>query len=183
MTTSQRLITEAQIKDTVIRVVVDDISAMDIEAFVFDIKSDMKLGAGHGGAIAVRGGPSIQEELNQLDKLEVGQAVATTAGNLKASHIIHTVGPKYQEEDEDRKMKDAVMSVLKVADEKTIPRIAFPPMGTGMYFMPLPKSAKLLASSVKEYVESNSTQVKEIVFCMVDEREYKVFAKEVEQLS
>ena len=171
---------EATIQNTRIMLEQADITEMDVDAFVFDIKSSLKLGSGFGGAIAVRGGPSIQDELDKIGEAEVGDAVVTTAGNLKASFIIHAVGPKYQEEDEDRKMRDTVLNALKRADENQVKRIAFPPMGTGMYFFPLDKCARILTATVKEYLEKTESSIEEVHFCVIDAREYAPFAKELE---
>jgi len=70
-----------------------DITDMEVEAFVYYARNDLKLGAGYGNAIAVRGGPSIQKELDEIGELEVGEAAVTDAGNMKSQYIIHAVGP------------------------------------------------------------------------------------------
>jgi O-acetyl-ADP-ribose deacetylase (regulator of RNase III) len=178
----EKTMAEATIQKTRLISEQADITELDVDAFVFDIKSNLKLGSGFGGAIAVRGGPSVQEELDKIGKAEVGEAVITSAGNLKASFIIHAVGPKYQEEDEDRKMKDAVLNALKRADENQVKRIAFPPMGTGMYFFPLDKCARILTATVKEYLENTDTGIEEVHFCTIDKREYAPFARELENI-
>ena len=111
------------------RLVRDDITLMDIDAFVFDIASDMKLDAGFGGAIQRRGGIVIQKELDAIGALGVGEAAITQAGILKAGHIIHLNGPKFREEDEEGKLRRATKSALRKADENGIKRLAFPPVG------------------------------------------------------
>jgi O-acetyl-ADP-ribose deacetylase (regulator of RNase III) len=178
----EKTMPEATIQNTQINLVLGDITDLDIEAFVYDIKSNLKLGSGYGGAIAVRGGPSVQEELDKIGELEVGKAVVTTAGNLKTSYIIHAVGPKYHEEDEDAKMKSTVEAALRLADEQKIKRIAFPPLGTGMYFFPLDKCARIMTATVKEYLEKNASGIEEVLFCMLDSREQGPFAKELENI-
>ena len=166
---------ETKVADCMLRVVKGDITDLDVQAFVFDITPDLKLGSGYGGAIAQRGGPSIQEELDALGGLEVGQAVVTGAGNMKAEYIVHTVGPKFQEEDEERKMRDAVRSALRSAAEKGIRRIAFPPLGSGMYFMPVEKSASLIVEAVRSFLDEGEASFDEIIFCGLDERECRPF--------
>jgi O-acetyl-ADP-ribose deacetylase (regulator of RNase III) len=90
----------------------------------------LKLGAGFGGAIAVRGGPQIQKDLDKLAPVGPYQAVISNAGELKAKYIIHANGPKFQEEDMEGKIKTTIINSLKLADEKGIKKIAFPPMGS-----------------------------------------------------
>ena len=84
---------ERKVGDKVIRLVRGDITDTEVEAFVFDITDDAKLGSGYGGAIAQRGGPAIQKELDALGKCPKGAALVTSAGDMKATHIIHVNGP------------------------------------------------------------------------------------------
>ena len=81
--------TTIQIKQSVVRLIRDDITDIEVDAFVYYAQHDLVLGSGFGGAIAVRGGPSVQKELDELDPLETGNAIVSGAGNLKAEHIIH----------------------------------------------------------------------------------------------
>jgi O-acetyl-ADP-ribose deacetylase (regulator of RNase III) len=171
-----------ELKNSIISLVKGDITDMDIDAFVYDIKENLVLGAGFGNAISVRGGPAIQEELNKLEKISIGQAVITQAGTMKAKFIIHTVGPKFQEEGTKEKLRDATLSALKKAEEKKeIQRLAFPPMGTGLYGVPLDLCANTMLTAVKEHLEG-STTLKEVVFCVLDSREYGPFRKRLETL-
>ncbi len=166
---------EKKINDKSIRLVKGDITDTDVDAFIFDIKEDLKLGSGFGGAIALRGGPSVQEELNKLEKIGVGDAVITAAGKMKAKYIIHAVGPKFQEDNTSEKLRNATLNSLKRAEEKDdIEKIAFPPMGTGLYGVPLDLCADVMLKTVKEYLEGQ-TKLKEVIFVLFDTREYKPF--------
>jgi len=169
---------ERRINQSVVKLIRGDIADLEVDAFVFDARTDLKLGSGYGGAITQRGGPVVQKELDAIGSLKVGQVVVTGAGNMKAEHIIHAVGPKFQEEDEDRKMREAVKNALIAADERGIRRVAFPPMGTGLYAFPLGKCAKLMFDVVKSYLE-NSSAIEEVVFCVRDTREYEPFEAEL----
>ncbi len=102
---------ERRIGDKVIRLVRGDITDLDVEAFAFDITSDCQLGSGYGGAIAQRGGKVVQEELSAIGTLPAGEAVVTTAGQMKAQYIIHTNGPKFLEPDTEEKLRKATKSV------------------------------------------------------------------------
>lgn len=174
---------EKKINNKSIRLVKGDITDMEVDAFIFDIKEDLKLGSGFGGAIALRGGPSVQEELNNLDKIGVGDAVITAAGKMKAKYIIHAVGPKFQEDDTERKLRTATLNSLKRAEEKDdIKNVAFPPMGTGLYGIPLDICADVMLNTVKEYLEGQ-TKLKEVIFVLFDTREYKPFESKINALN
>jgi hypothetical protein len=112
--------TEKKIGDKVLRLVRGDITDMEVEAFVFDITEDVKLGSGFGGAIQQRGGIVIQKQLDEIGSCPTGEAIVTEAGILKADWIIHANGPKFREEDEEAKLKKTVESVLARAQEKGI---------------------------------------------------------------
>jgi O-acetyl-ADP-ribose deacetylase (regulator of RNase III) len=131
----------------------------------------LKLGAGFGGAIAVRGGPQIQKDLDKLAPVGPYQAVISNAGELKAKYIIHANGPKFQEEDMEGKIKTTIINSLKLADEKGIKKIAFPPMGTGFYGVPLDRSARITLHTLKEYLQGN-TGIEEVFVCLNDNREF-----------
>ena len=162
--------TERKVGDKVIRVIVDDITDIDVEAFVYDITADAKLGSGYGGAITQRGGPSVQEELDTIGSVPTGTAVTTAAGRLKAQHIIHVNGPKFHEPDTEGKLRRATQAALKQADEKGITRLAFPPVGTGLYQVPLDLCADVMVDTVEAHLKG-STSLEEVLFVALDKRE------------
>jgi len=161
---------ERKIGNKVMRVVRGDIADLEVEAFVFDITEDCKLGSGYGGAIAQRGGKAVQSELNSVGKLKTGQAVMTTAGSMKAKHIIHTNGPKFHEPDTEGKLRQATEAVLRVAREKGLSQLALPPIGTGLYQVPLDLCARVMVETVTRHLQGE-TSLKEILFVALDTRE------------
>jgi O-acetyl-ADP-ribose deacetylase (regulator of RNase III) len=152
-----------------------DIADLDIEAFVYYARHDLALGSGFGTAITIRGGPTVQQELDKLGPLETTQVVASAAGEMKAKHIIHAVGPRFQEEDLPAKLRTTITNALKCAEDKGIKHIALPPMGAGFYGVPLDLSAQVTLDTVKKYLE-NGSSLEEVVICLLDNREYKPFA-------
>ena len=154
---------ERKIGDKAIRLVRGDITDMEVEAFVFDITSDCQLGSGYGGAIAQRGGKDVQEALDKVGGLATGQAVLTTAGNMRAKHIIHTNGPKYYESDAAGKLARATESAMRVADANGISQLAFPPIGTGLYKVPLDLSARVMMETVERHLKGKTT-LREVAF-------------------
>ena len=167
-----------KINQSTIRLIKGDLTALDVEAFVFYARSDLALGAGFGNAISMRGGPSIKEELEKLGSIESGEAVATAAGELKAGYIIHAAGPAFQEENTESKLQITMENALKCADEKGIKQLAFPPMGAGFFAIPLPVCAKVMIEAIRKYL-SGETGLNEVIICAADNREYKPFDAEL----
>ena len=161
-----------KIKNSNLSIIKADITDTEIDAFVFYARNDLKLGSGFGNAIALRGGPSIRKELENLGPLKVTDVVVTTAGNMKAKHIIHACGPKFQEENTEQKLKTTIVNVLKAAEANGIESIAFPPMGSGFYGVPIDASAKITVETIADYLNKGS-EIKEVVICGNDTREYK----------
>lgn len=164
------------IKNTILKVYKDDLTTLGTEAIVFYARNDLQLGSGFGNAIAVRGGPSIQEELKQHSPKSTGDVVVTGAGQLKAKYIIHAVGPKFQEDEIEEKLKETIKNTLQVADDKGITKIAFPPMGAGFYGIPLDTCANIMINVISNYLIGN-TSIKEVLVCVMDNKEYNAFQK------
>lgn len=173
--------TEKTVNGRSVRLVKGDITDLDAEGFVFYATEDLVLGSGYGTAISVRGGPSIQEECRKLAPVPVGHAVVTGAGNLKAKYIIHAVGPKFQEPDEEEKLQRTVQAVLQKAEEKGIRRLALPAMGTGFYGIPVDLCARVMVKTLREHLNGNS-KIQQITICVRDAREIAPFAKQIEQV-
>lgn len=162
---------ERSVGERSIRLVRGDITDLDVEAFVYDITADCKLDSGYGGAIAQRGGKTVQQALDEIGELPVGEAVMTTAGKLKAKHIIHTNGPKYHEPDTSGKLRRATRQALRVAKENGLRQLAFPPIGTGLYQVPLDLCARVMVDAVAEHL-GGETSLEEVTFVALDSREY-----------
>jgi O-acetyl-ADP-ribose deacetylase (regulator of RNase III) len=171
---------ELKIKQSVIRLVSGDITDLEIESFVYYARPDLLLGSGFGGAISVRGGPKIQEELKKFGTIGTGQAVVTTGGTLKAKYIIHAVGPRFQEEDTEAKLRTTIQNVLRLAEGKKVRSLALPAMGAGFYGVPLDLCAEVTLGTVKEYLQ-NGSLLQEVVICLRDSREYKPFQERLKK--
>ncbi len=169
---------ETMFNRTKIKLMIADITDQPFEAFIYYATNDLKLGAGFGNAISVRGGPSIQRELEKLAPVETTKAVLSTAGELKAKHIIHAVGPKFNEEDTERKLRDTMLSSLKIAIENGIKQVAYPAMGAGFYAIPLDVCAKVMLETLYIFLHGNES-LEEVVICVIDNREYIPFDVEL----
>jgi O-acetyl-ADP-ribose deacetylase (regulator of RNase III) len=145
-----------------------------------DITEDVKLGSGHGGAIQQRGGIVIQKALDEIGSCPTGEAVVTEAGILKAEWMIHANGPKFREEDEEAKLKKTVESILARAQEKGIKRLAFPPIGTGLYQVPLDLCTKVMVDTISQHLANGST-LEEVLIVAPDNREFDPFKAKIEE--
>ena len=172
---------QKQINRSKLSLIRDDITDLDVDAFVFYAAPDLVVGSGFGTAISVRGGPTIQQELEKLAPVETGQAVVTAAGNMKANFIVHAVGPRFQEENTEGKLRTTVLNALKRAEEKGIQRIAFPAMGAGYYGIPAGLCARVMLEVIKSYLEGE-TGIKELVVCVLDTPQHDAFLSELAAL-
>jgi O-acetyl-ADP-ribose deacetylase (regulator of RNase III) len=171
---------ERRIGDKIIRLVRDDITDMEVDAFVYDITEDAKLGSGHGSAIQQRGGVKIQEALDAAGRCPVGEALITTGGLLKAKHIIHANGPKFCEPDEEGKLRRATEAALRLAEENGVETLAFPPMGTGLYQVPVDLCARVMVETVAAHL-ANASKVREVLFVAPDSREHGPFKARIQE--
>lgn len=152
-----------------------DITEMDTDAIVNAANQWLKMGGGVAGAILRKGGHSIQAECDKIGYCPVGGAVITGAGKLKAKYVIHAVGPRMGEGDEERKLRDAVLNSLKLADLYNLRSISFPAISTGAFGYPLEDAAKVIVSTVIDYLLRENTSLKKVVFVLFDEHAYNVF--------
>jgi O-acetyl-ADP-ribose deacetylase len=167
-----------------ITLVQGDITEQDVDAVVNAANSTLMGGGGVDGAIHRRGGPAILEECRRIredrypEGLPTGRAVATTAGNLPARWVIHTVGPVYAKSaDRSALLASCHSESLRVADELGATTVAFPAISTGVYGYPLNQAAPVAIGAVK----SADTRAQEIRFVLFDEGTYQAFRRALEQ--
>ena len=168
------------IGDKKLQLVGGDITEMEVEAFVFDITDDVKLGSGYGAAIQQRGGIAIQKQLDEIGSCPTGEAVVTDAGILKADWIIHANGPKFREEDEEDKLRKTVNSALARAEEKGVKTLAFSPIGTGLYQVPMDLCARVMVDTISEHL-ANGASIEEVFIVAPDPREFNPFKAQIEE--
>ena len=167
-----------QVNHSEIELVQGDITESDTDAIVNAANSQLILGAGVAGAIRAKGGPSIQEECNAIGHCPVGGAVITGGGNLKARHVIHAVGPRQGEGDEETKLKNATLNSLKVADQNNLKSITFPAISTGIFGFPLDACARIMLTTTQEYLTGN-TNIERVVFALFDDKSLKAFGDQM----
>lgn len=168
------------IENRTLELVEGDITEMQTDAIVNAANARLVLGGGVAGAIRRKGGPKIQEECNKIGGTFVGGAVITTAGNLKAKHVIHAVGPRMGEGNEDEKLKTATLNSLKLADENNLKSISFPAISTGVFGFPIERCAEIMLKTVIDYLKCQ-TGLEKVVFCLFGQDAYKVFENQLKQ--
>ncbi len=157
-----------------------DITEMDTDAIVNAANARLILGGGVAGAIARKGGPEIQAECDRIGGTFVGGAAITTGGRLKARHVIHAVGPRLGEGNEDEKLTNATRNSLKVADENNLKSIAFPAISTGIFGFPIRRCAEIMLGTTLDYLKGE-TGLERVVFCLFGDDSYKVFKDQLKQ--
>ena len=167
-----------------ITLVQGDITEQAVDAVVNAANSKLLGGGGVDGAIHRRGGPTILEECRRIraerfpDGLPTGQAVATTAGDLPARWVIHTVGPVYaRSEDRSGLLASCHAEALRVADELGARAVAFPAISTGVYGYPVEEAATVAVAAVR----GADTDVEEVRFVLFDQDAREAFERAVRE--
>ena len=157
----------------IIRLVKGDITFRNVDVVVNAADSNLKHGGGVAAAIVRIGGQIIQEESDRIGFVPVGSAAITTSGKLPCKAVIHAVGPRMGEGDEDAKLRSAIRSSLLIASEKKFRDIAIPAVSSGIFGFPKDKCAAILTSESLNFLlnrgEDNEESTLEIVeFCIID---------------
>jgi O-acetyl-ADP-ribose deacetylase len=165
------------LNDVTVELVQGDITDLETDAIVNAANSQLILGLGVAGAIRQRGGPSIQEECLAIGYCEVGDAVITRGGNLKARYVIHAVGPRMGEGSEAGKLASAVRASLNLAEQHGLHSIAFPAISTGVFGYPLESCADVMLRVILDYTFEDLAHLRQIVVCLYDADAFEVFGK------
>jgi O-acetyl-ADP-ribose deacetylase (regulator of RNase III) len=166
------------LEETQLDIVEGDITELDVDAIVNPANEELQLGSGVAGAIRERGGPAIQEECDRIGHTPVGQSVMTVAGDLPARHVIHAVGPRMGEGDEDRKLSSAVRSALALADRNGLRSIALPAISTGAFGFPMDRAARITLTEVHRYLQGG-TKIERVVVVLHDDDAFQTFRREL----
>ena len=178
---------QKKINNTTIKLVQGDITHQEVDAIVNAANSGLLGGGGVDGAIHRAGGPEILEECKKIratkGKCPTGEAVITTAGNLKAKYVIHTVGPVWRggNNNEPELLANAYRNSLKLAAKHNVRTIAFPSISTGVYRYPADKAATVALKAAAEFLSSDNP-IKEVIFVLFNSRIYDEYAKALKEL-
>lgn len=161
-----------------------DLTERDIDAIVNAANSYLQHGGGVAGAIVRKGGQVIQEESNKIGFVPVGDAAITGAGKLPCKYVIHAVGPRMGEGDEDNKLRNAVLNSFRLASEKGLKSISLPALSSGIFGFPKDRCAEILVREALHYIkETPKSSLKLIEFCVYDVLTMEYFKKEFDKIS
>jgi O-acetyl-ADP-ribose deacetylase (regulator of RNase III) len=173
---------EVTVNQSRLHLIQGDITRQDSDAIVNAANSSLMGGGGVDGAIHRAGGPAILAECKQIvarqGRLPTGQAVITTGGNLKAKHVIHTVGPIWRggSQGEAELLASAYRESLKLAVGNNLRSIAFPSISTGVYGYPVDEAARVATSTVIAFLNQEKTSLKEVIFVLFDAGTFTAYA-------
>lgn len=167
-----------------IELVKGDITKIQVEAIVNAANSSLLGGGGVDGAIHRAGGAIILEECiqirNKQGKCNTGEAVVTTAGNLPANYVIHTVGPVWNGDEEkcSKLLANCYKNSLKLAESLQIKTIAFPNISTGIYRFPKNRAAKIAIQEIQKF---QSETIEKVIFVCFDDENEEMYKKLLEK--
>jgi len=174
---------EVKINQSVLSLVSGDITHEKTDAIVNAANSRLVGGGGVDGAIHRVGGPTIMDECKHFGGCPTGKAVITTGGNLKARHVIHTVGPIYRGggKNEAKLLAGAYLESLKLASQANLTSIAFPSLSTGAYGYPIREAANIALKTIIDYLNINP-DIKLIRFVLFGSRDLKIYEEVLKKL-
>jgi O-acetyl-ADP-ribose deacetylase (regulator of RNase III) len=164
-----------------LRLVYGDLTDEKVDAIVNAANAHLNHVGGLAAAIVRRGGRSIQEESNawvrEHGPISHAQPALTGAGTLPCRYVVHAVGPRWGEGDEDAKLRTAVRAALSLADQRGFKNVALPAISTGIFGFPKERGAELILDAVADFgVEHPDTSLKDIHITLIDAPTVRVFA-------
>lgn len=164
-----------------VQVIKGDITTIETDAIVNAANTSLLGGGGVDGAIHRKGGTKILEECiairNKQGGCNVGEAVITSSGNLPSKYVIHTVGPVWNGDKEEKKklLENCYQNCLELAVKNHIKTIAFPNISTGIYHFPKDKAATIAIETVSNFNQKD--KIDEVVFVCFDDDNYDLYQK------
>ena len=153
-----------------------DITALNVDCIVNAANEDLMPGGGVCGAIHQAAGKELAIECKKIGPCGVGEARITNGYNLKAKHVIHTVGPIWHggNHSEDQYLFNCYKKSLLLATHHGIKSIAFPNISTGIYGYPKKLAAETAIAAVKQH-QSSGRRLKEVIFCCFDDENFQLY--------
>jgi O-acetyl-ADP-ribose deacetylase (regulator of RNase III) len=156
-----------------LEVVEGDITELDVDAVANAANNGLWMGAGVAGAIKRAGGEEIEREAIALGPIQVGQAVATSAGRLKAKHVVHAAVMGQDLQTSAELIAQATRRTLEVADELGVRSLALPAFGTGVGGFPIERCAELMVTEARAFEPDNLERVVFAVFGQPAEQAFR----------
>jgi O-acetyl-ADP-ribose deacetylase len=158
-----------------------DLTEMDVDAIVNAANNDLQLGGGLAGVIRRRGGAAIQHECNAIGTIPVGGAAITSAGKLKARHVIHAASMELGGHTTTQALRSSTAHALRIAAENGLRTVAFPAVGTGIGGFPLSECADIMLREVVAHLKRPTT-LEKIYFVLYDAKAMAAFEKALQAM-
>jgi O-acetyl-ADP-ribose deacetylase len=158
-----------------------DLTEMDADAIVNAANNDLQLGGGLAGVIRRKAGEAIQRECNEIGTIPVGGAAITSAGKLKARHIIHAASMQLGGFTTGHALRASTAHSLRIASEKGLLTVAFPAVGTGIGGFPLSECAAIMLQEAVEHLK-RPTSLEKIYFVLFDKTSLSAFEKALHEI-
>ena len=155
-----------------IQVIDGDITTLDVDAIANAANDHLWMGAGVAGAIKRAGGEEIEQEAVALGPIEVGEAVATGAGRLKARHVIHGAVMGQDLRTDAELVGQTTRRCLEVADELGSRSLALPAFGTGVGGFPLDECARIMVGEARAF---DPTSLEHVIFAVYGDDAARAF--------
>ena len=158
---------QTKIGKTTLHLLTGDIAEQDTDAVVTAAHWRLNKGMGTDGTIHTKGGPRIYEECRRIGGCPIGDAVITTAGDLKARHVIHAVGPVWHGggQREEELLASCYRTALELAAKHELASIAFPAISTGVYRFPADRAARIAVGTVVSELSAPARGITRVIFC------------------
>jgi len=158
-----------------------DITEMDVDAVVNAANDHLWMGGGVAGAIKRKGGEIVEREAVAKGPISVGDAVITTAGDLKARHVIHAAGMGQDLKTDEDLVRKATHSSLALAEEKKLASLAFPAIGCGVGGLSAHLCARAMLVEAVEFLQE-SESLRKVVFVLFDDGTYRIFQERLSEI-
>jgi O-acetyl-ADP-ribose deacetylase (regulator of RNase III) len=158
-----------------------DITELEVDALVNAANNHLWMGGGVAGAIKRKGGEVIEREAVARGPISVGEAVVTSAGALKAKHVIHAAGMGQDLRTDEHKVRAATRNSLLQAEENRLASVAFPALGTGVGGLSAHICAKAMLDETLKYLQE-SESLRKVIFVLLDEGTYKIFQQRLSEM-
>ena len=165
-----------------IELILGDITALAVDAIVNAANSSLLGGGGVDGAIHRAAGPGLLAECRLLGGCATGEAKITAGHNLRAAHVIHTVGPIWRggTNGEPELLASCYRNSLKLATENNVEAMAFPAISTGIYSYPLRPACEIAITALRAH---EGELPKFVILCTFDQLTTMITREVLRELS